>query len=309
MKPTCAAGLLALATFVLAAPAAAAIPSGNLVRNGDAQTGTAASDSSTVAPVPIPGWTTTANLTEHVYATTSFPDAAAAAAINGGTQFFAGGPHASADNTAETASQDVDVSAAAAEIDAGGVTATLAAALGGFESQGDAAKVDATFVAADGRTLASVSVGPVSASDRGEETKLLPRSASVAVPAATRSVRLVITATRVEGNYNDGYADNVSLTLSAAPAPAAGTPGAVHLTAAHGCVRRVRVALRPATGTALVAVRASAHGPTVASRHGSHLRAVTLTRLPAGRFRLRVVATQSDGARLVAARTYRGCRR
>jgi hypothetical protein len=309
MKPTCAAGLLALATLVLAAPAGAAIPSGNLVVNGDAQTGTAASGSSTVAPVPIPGWRTTANLTEQLYDATSFPDATAAAAIGGGTQFFAGGPPATGDNTNETASQDVDLSAAAAEIDAGGVTATLAAALGGFESQADAARVDATFLAADGRALGSVSVGPVTAEDRDGQTQLLARSASGLVPVSTRSVRVVITATRVEGSYNDGYADNVSLALAAAPAPSAATPGAVRLPRAHGCVRRLRVSVRAATGTSIVAAEARANGHTVAVRHGAHPGRVTLTRLPAGRFRLRVVATQSDGVRLVAARTYRGCRR
>jgi hypothetical protein len=74
-------------------------------------------------------------------------------------------------------------------------------------------------------------------------------------------------------------------------------------------VRRLRVSVRAAAGASIVAVRAQANGHTAAARHGAHLRAVTLRRLPAGRFRLRVVATQSDGAHLVAARTYRGCRR
>jgi hypothetical protein len=74
-------------------------------------------------------------------------------------------------------------------------------------------------------------------------------------------------------------------------------------------VRRLRVSVRAATGTSIVAAEARANGHTVAARHGAHLGRVTLTRLPAGRFRLRVVATQSDGVRLVAARTYRGCRR
>jgi hypothetical protein len=124
-----------------------------------------------------------------------------------------------------------------------------------------------------------------------------------------RSVRVVITATRAEGSYNDGYADNVTLTLAAAPAPSAGPPGAVQLPRAHGCVRRLRVTLRPTAGTSIVALRAAAGRHTVATRRGARLGAVTLTRLPAGRFRLRVVATQGDGTHLAAARTYRGCRR
>jgi hypothetical protein len=312
VRPIGTAGIAALAALACAAPAGAAVPSGNLLVNGDAQAGAGATDSSAVAPVPIPGWATTANLTEHAYGAGTFPDTAVSAAIGGGTQFFAGGPRATGDNTTETAGQDVDVAGAGAEIDAGGVRATLAAALGGFESQADAARVDATFLAADGRSLGGVTVGPVTAADRGHETRLLARTASAAVPAGTRRVRVVITATRVEGSYNDGYADNVSLSLAAVPAPTpppTGRPGALRLPAAHGCVRRLRVSARPATGTRIVALRATARGHVVAARRGSRLRAVTLRRLPPGRFRLRVVATQSDGAHLSAVRTYRRCRR
>src|SRR5689334_254876 len=100
--------------------ARAAVPSGNLIVNGDAESGTGSSDSSTTAPVPMPGWTTTPNITEHTYdpaGSTEFPDVNASAAIAGGSQFFAGGPaNGSAGNTVETATQDVDVSTAAAEI-------------------------------------------------------------------------------------------------------------------------------------------------------------------------------------------------
>ena len=49
------------------ATARAAVPSGNLIVNGGAEVGTGSSDSSATAPVPIPGWTTTTNLTEHTY--------------------------------------------------------------------------------------------------------------------------------------------------------------------------------------------------------------------------------------------------
>ena len=58
-----AGGLL----VVSSATARAAVPSGNLIVNGGAEVGTGPSDSATTAPAPIPGWTTTANLTEHTY--------------------------------------------------------------------------------------------------------------------------------------------------------------------------------------------------------------------------------------------------
>src|SRR6201999_1158514 len=135
-----------LGAFGGAAPAA--VPSGNLIVNGNAETGTGSSDSATTAPVPIPGWTTTPNITEHTYdpaGSAAFPDVNASAAIGGGNQFFAGGPDNATDNTVETATQHVDVSAAATEVDAGTVTATLSADLGGFSTQGDNAAVTASF--------------------------------------------------------------------------------------------------------------------------------------------------------------------
>jgi hypothetical protein len=62
----------------------------------------------------------------------------------------------------------------------------------------------------------------VSAADRNSVTTLLARSATGAVPPTTRVIAVRIDSTRVSGSYNDGYADNVSLTLApggAGPAP------------------------------------------------------------------------------------------
>ena len=51
---------------------------------------------------------------------------------------------------------------------------------------------------------------------------LLQRTASGTVPANTRSVRVVMTMTRVVGNVNNGYADDLEFSFCA-PAPAATT--------------------------------------------------------------------------------------
>ena len=68
-----------------------------------------------------------------------------ATTLGGGTNFFAGG------NTGPSAgSQTIDVSGAAAEIDAGGVTATLSGLLGGFDGQDDRATLSAAFLTAAG---------------------------------------------------------------------------------------------------------------------------------------------------------------
>ncbi len=202
------------------ASARAAVPSGNLIFNGDAEAGTGSTDSSTTAPVPIPGWTTTTNFTEHTYdpaGSQNFPDVNASAAIGGGNQFFAGGPSAGAGNTVETATQDVDVSTAATEIDTGTVMASLSADLGGFASQDDQAKVTTTFLGSDAQQLGSLTIGPVTAADRSDTTKFLLRTGSAALPRGTRAIRVVMTATKFAGAYNDAYLDNISLSLVPPP--------------------------------------------------------------------------------------------
>ncbi len=132
---------------------------------------------------------------------------------------FAGGPG----EALSTASQTVDVSASAASIDAGTASATLDGWLGGWQTQDDSATVTAEFLAASGQALAALTIGPVTSADRGGQSKLLERTAKGNVPRYTRSIRVTITARRAEGIYNDGYADNISLTLATGPAqPGAG---------------------------------------------------------------------------------------
>jgi hypothetical protein len=193
--------------------------------------------------VPIPSWTSTPNLTEHVYVTSGsgFPPTTVSDGIGGGGQFFAGGPQNTA-NDVETASQDVSIADAAAEVDMGAVSATLSAYLGGFAAQDDNAAVTATFLDGGGATLHVVTIGPVMAADRGGVTTLIARSTTVAVPTGARSVRVTIKMTKVSGAYNDGYADNVSLTLSQG-----GMPGQLPPPTAGSTVNAL-----PEAGTVLV---------------------------------------------------------
>ena len=214
------AGLVLAST---GATARATVPSGDLIVNGGAEVGTGSSDSATTAPAPIPGWTSTTNFTEHTYdpaGSTNFPDTNASAAIAGGIQFFAGGPANGTGNSVETATQAVDVSMGGAEIDAGGVVATLSADLGGFASQEDQAEVTATFLGAAGQQVGELTIGPVTAEDRSDTTELLARTGSIKVPHGTRAIRVTMTATKFAGAYNDAYLDNISLSL--APAVAGG---------------------------------------------------------------------------------------
>ena len=71
------------------------------------------------------------------------------------------------------------------------------------------------MAAGNGNTAGpTVTIGPVTASDRGNVTTLLRREQRVTVPAGTRSLIVVIDATRAAGAYDDGYADNVSVVLN-----------------------------------------------------------------------------------------------
>lgn len=200
-------------------PAAVSQPSaGNLLQNGDAEAGAAATGDDVIPP---PGWSTTGGFTAGRYGATGFPPAPP----GGGSNLFAGGPN----QPVSTATQTVNVSSSAAAIDAGQMQATLAALLGGWEAQEDSATVQATFLSASGGALGSVTIGPVTAGDRGGKSVLLPRSAGARVAPGTRSIRVVITARRSSGIYNDGYSDNVSLTLGPGSAPPPGASGSLTL--------------------------------------------------------------------------------
>jgi hypothetical protein len=204
---------LALAVLIVPATAGAQVPSGNLLTNGDAEAVPGSADG--VAVVVPPGWTTDGPFTEVAYGTPEFLTTSDSASWGGGASFFAGGP----DNAASSATQVVGVGGAGAQIDRGGVSATLAALLGGYATQTDSATVTATFLDAAGATVGTAGVGPVTPDDRQSATALLARSATAAVPAGTRAISVRIDATRNEGAFNDGYIDNVSLTLAAGGGP------------------------------------------------------------------------------------------
>src|SRR3954467_13688900 len=112
-------GRISLATLaaalLVAAPAAAAVPAGNLVVNPGAEAAAGAGDSST--QLPLPGWAVESSFTAVKYGAPDFLTSEDATRLRGGTNFFAGGPG----GEVSAASQVIDVSGAATEIDAGKV--------------------------------------------------------------------------------------------------------------------------------------------------------------------------------------------
>jgi hypothetical protein len=180
----------------------------NLVVNGNAEAGPGATGTDTVSN--IPGWTPSGNFTVHQYGDTNYLTATDPGPDDRGQNFFAGGPG----NSSSSASQMIDVSAGASTIDTGSVSFSLSAYLGGWQDQRDNAVLTATFLDGHGATLGTSSIGPVTASDRNSARGLLSRGSTGTLPAGTRSVQLVLQMTRLDGSYDDGYADDVSLVLT-----------------------------------------------------------------------------------------------
>jgi hypothetical protein len=180
----------------------------NLLVNGNAESGLS---SSTGAPVAIPGWTASPFMTVIPYgAPGGFPTASDPGPPDRANQFFAGG-----NALASSATQDINVSGNAADINAGRVTVDLSAWLGGFVTDPDNAQLDLTFLDGGAMTLGSITIGPVSPADRGNATGLILRRKTIVLPAGTVTLRATLTMTRSSGAFNDGYADSLSVVLRA----------------------------------------------------------------------------------------------
>ena len=72
----------------------------------------------------------------------------------------------------------------------------------------------AQFLNASSAVIGSSTIGGVTAAERGNITGLLFRTGGGVLPTGTQSVRFTLQATRAAGDYNDGYSDNLSFTLT-----------------------------------------------------------------------------------------------
>ena len=227
-----------LSALTVDPPAAAVDPamSPNLLVNGGAELGDPSL--SGYSSVTIPGWTVTGTPTVIKIGTlrqlplglsTPGPTLPAFFGFPGvsneppgaGTQFFGGGNVATS-----TISQTVDLSGAAAQIDTGGVPYDLSADLGGALIDPSAASVTVNFLNASDVSVGTGKLAPVTALGRLFQTELLPENTAGTIPVDTTSAQVTVTFTDKNpllGNYNNAYADNISLTvgapLSAPPPP------------------------------------------------------------------------------------------
>jgi len=126
-----------------------------------------------------------------------------------GARYFLGG----SSNTTATLTQSVNLAKFAPIVDAGKATFALSGWLGGYADQADAVTVTATFLDANGAQVGvPATIGPVTSTMRGNQTKLMLRSTSGPVPAQARSATVQLYfGVRTGGTTNDGYADNLDL--------------------------------------------------------------------------------------------------
>lgn len=251
-------GAVLLGVLALAAGAAggrATIPVGNLVVNGDAEQGQGATGDRLDTVVPPPGWTTSGPFTVIAYdggpdANGDFPLPDFAAKIGGGKNFFAGGN--SSEDT--SASQTIDVSDAAADIDAGNVKATLSAYLGANWTQPNFMTLDAQLLDASGNQLGDLHLdGPTNTSNVDLlNTPLVALATAATLPKGTRAARIVLTSHDVDGGWNSGYADNVSFRLAGPPAPPSPNPKAKPTLSVHCSSTRVTAAVTSAGVSSVV---------------------------------------------------------
>ena len=209
------AGIAVLAVGALAGALAApggAATSKNLIRNPGAEAG---AGSATGATVPVPHWTSTngTHFTAVAYgASGGFPAASGPGLpTKHGKNFFAGGP---ADGSiSEVAVQTISLRPYLTAIKTGTEPFTASAWLGGFDGQSDDALVEIDWKHGTSLVGTSVILGPVTESDRGGNTEFLQRSATGTVPKTANHAYVQLIMDPVSGGYNDGYADNLSLTV------------------------------------------------------------------------------------------------
>ncbi len=90
-------------------------------------------------------------------------------------------------------------------------TFEFSAELGGYDGQQDHAVVELFFMNSNTTIISKYELGPVTNTERGNNTKLLRKSVSGVIPSTAVQAKLRITLTRFEGSYNDGYVDNIKV--------------------------------------------------------------------------------------------------
>jgi hypothetical protein len=293
--------------------AGSAIPAGNLVKNPGAESPVGSVNASD-PPVFPAVWESEEGLTDPKgqpgrpvqslrYGPHQFVlKPALSKAIGGGRSFFSGGYP----GELSRASQMIDVSRAAAEIDAGGVKACLSAYLGGglegAAAQNPTARADLQFLGEDAAARGQFGIGPVTRGHRRGAATLLRRASERAVPAGTRMLKVSLTFT---GFFASGaFADNVSVALTA-------KKGNCDPVLVVKCVRKALVAtVNPSSVTATQRVRFAVKGAkgskTAVDGRAPHSARFTMAGLT-GRLAVSAAVCQEGGGTINLVKRSRRC--
>ena len=188
------------------APPAVPLPADNLLGDPGAEEGGA--------------WTLSGSFARERYGSFPFPSTAAGFALGAGGEFFAGGARPSGGpGVAGSASQTVDVTRIAPEIDLGEATASLSGLFGGYRTDADSGAMRVAFLDPAGGTLSAAELDTPAAAERANATTLLRRARTVPVPPLARTVVARLQASLATGTYSDAYFDNLALTVAAPGVP------------------------------------------------------------------------------------------
>ena len=190
-----------LGLLVLATAPQAAFGTVNLAQNAGAEAGQSGGGSIAA----IPSWNTTSLFSVNNYGNGDGPTVAVGQQAAGGSNYFWGGPN----NALSTATQTIDVSGYASAIDTGRAPLLFGVFLGRKQGQRDHMDVKLETLDSSGTRHALISAFGGSPNTPATKTSVNPIAGSVTTPKGTRTLRLTMTATRLDGNNNDAYADNL----------------------------------------------------------------------------------------------------
>jgi hypothetical protein len=201
-------GLLAPTTAATAATAKSA----NLIKDPGAESAKPVGVAG--GQVPVPRWTPLpgAQVTAVKYGTPDFIEKTSPGAKGHGHNFFAG-----AEGLPNTggATQLVPLTTYQKWIATGKAKFTLSGWFGGWESQRDYATLTVIWQNAQGVAVGkATAIGDVTPHQRKNVTGLLARSKTGLVPKGATQALVKLKLVRLDGGYDDGYADNLGLVLT-----------------------------------------------------------------------------------------------
>jgi hypothetical protein len=204
---------LALGLLAPIAPASAATKTVNIIKDGGAESAKQA-DLAGVTVVPVAQWTPFpgTGFTAVKYGSPEFITKTGPGPKGRGKNFFSGGE---VGPTPAGATQVDSLTPYLSIIKAGKARFTVSGWFGGFADQRDYTTLTVVWKNAAGVTVGSPkAIGDVTPGQRKDLTGLLARSAKGSVPAAATQVQLTLKMVRLDGGYDDGYADNLGLVIT-----------------------------------------------------------------------------------------------